>query len=380
MTTMEAAAFLDRVRRFAADALAPAAPNWAMGAQPNPELFVAAAAQGLMGIEVPASAGGQALPFAVKAKACEILAAVDFGFAMSVVNTHNVAKRLCLSASPAIVERVVPQLLSGRASACTALTEPGAGSDLARIATRAERTADGWSLTGEKSWIVNGRHAGFAIVFAQCHEPGDMAGIATFLVDLNAQGVERYAQDSPLPQTSIGSGGFRLNSVALPADSLVQPAGEALRAILQEINGARAYVAAMCCGMLSAALDEVTAYGEERRTFGKVLADHQAWRGTLARAQTDLAAAAALTAQAVAHVSSGDDAQLVAAEAKIFAVDACQRHLPMLLHAMGAAGLDPRSCVVRHLTAAPIAALTDGANSLLTDRVARLTRPQPKQA
>jgi len=369
-------AYLSRIQAFARDEIAPAAAAWSMGAEPEKSVFKRAAELGLMGLELPAERGGGGFGFALKARVCRALAAADFGFAMSVVNTHNVAKRLWLSGAEALKEQVVPQLLSGQANACTALTEPGAGSDLSGMTTRAEETPEGWRLHGEKSWIVNSRNAGYAIVFAQCGKAGDIAGIGSFLVDLSAPGVTRYPLDSPFAQSSIGSGGFRLDGVALPRESLLQPPGAAIKAILQEINGARAYVAAMCCGMLQAALAEAAGYGERRQSFGSRLSDHQGWRQPLAEARSDLAAAEALTEVAVARVAEADEAaQLTAAEAKIVAVETCQRHLPRLLHAMGAAGLQPQYCLARHLAAAQSAALTDGATSLLKDRVARLTRP-----
>jgi alkylation response protein AidB-like acyl-CoA dehydrogenase len=91
-------------------------------------------------------------------------------------------------------------------------------------------------------------------------------------------------------------------------------------------------------------------------------------------AQTDLDAARKLTAQATAQIAAGQDAQLSAAQAKIAATEAAQRHIPNMLHAMGAAGLLPQYCFTRHLAAAQIAGFTDGATSILRARVARLTQ------
>lgn len=366
---------LTRVRAFSRDTVAPAAAGWAMGQSPDAEHYRDAAKLGLFRLELPATAGGLGLGFALKARVCEALAAADFGFAMSVVNTHNVALRLCLGAPDALREKYLPGLLSGRISACTALTEPGAGSDFAAIATRAARSGNGWGLTGEKAWIVNGRHAGLAIVFAQCGTTGDASGIGAFLVDLTLPGVRAHAQDSAFSQTSIGTGGFVLDGVEVAEDHLLLEPGTAFKSILTEINGARAYVAAMCCGMLDAALSQAADYGETRRAFGKPLATHPGWRLALAEARTERAAARALTEEAIGCVAAGEDAQLVAAQAKLCAVRACQRHLPELLHAMGAAGLRPEYCFTRHLAAAQMAALTDGANALLRERVGRITRP-----
>ncbi|OED48737.1 acyl-CoA dehydrogenase [Rhodobacteraceae bacterium (ex Bugula neritina AB1)] len=350
----------------------PLSVGWSMGDQPDPDLFRMAAAIGLTGVTTPKEFGGQGHSFATLVVVCEILAAVDFGFAMSLVNTQNVGVRLCRSASDAEQSRYLPRILAAEISACTALTEPGTGSDVAAIATRATQTARGWRLTGEKTWIVNGRHAGLAVVFAQSSNAGDADGIGGFLVDLDRAGVRRYPVDSGFAQTSMGTGGFVLEDVA--AEALVLPPGTAFKSILTEINAARTYVAAMCNAMLGAAIAQAAGYGAKRRSFGNPLAHYAAWRHPFGAAETDLAASRALTARAVDMIVEGADAQLAAAEAKIAAVQAAQLHIPQMLHAMGAAGLKPEYCFARHLAAAQVAGFTDGATSILRDRVARLTR------
>ncbi|MFD1193828.1 acyl-CoA dehydrogenase family protein [Seohaeicola saemankumensis] len=365
---------LAQVRAFAATTLAPAAARWTKGDAPDPDLFRAAAALGLFGIELPVEAGGLSFDFAHKAAVCATLAAVDFGFAMSVVNTHNAALRLHLSA-PTLAARHLPGLLSGQVLACTALTEPGAGTDVAALQTRATQTADGWMISGHKDWIINARHAGLSIVFAKCGAGDDGPAIGAFLVDLTAPGATRHATEAGFAQDSMGTGGFILDGVALPSEALILPPGTAFRAILSEINGARAYVAAMCCAMLGAAIDTAARYGQSRHSFSMPLMDHQAWRLALAQAQTDLAATHALTDRAIAAIPDDPAAQLLAAQAKVHAVQTCQQHLPALLHAMGAEGLRPTHCLTRHLAAVQSAALTDGAIAPLLERVARLSWP-----
>jgi alkylation response protein AidB-like acyl-CoA dehydrogenase len=302
------------------------------------------------------------------------LEAAEFGFAMSEVNTHNVALKLSQSAQPAVKAAYLPRLLNGQATASTALTEAAAGSDFSAIQTRAVKIADGWQLTGEKTWITNGRHADTAIVYAQCGDIGDSRTIGAFVVDLTNPACSRFALESEISQTATGTGGFRLNGVVVPMDHLLLAPGTAFKSILTEINGARTYVAAMCCGMLDAALNVANAYGAARVSFGKPLAAHQGWRLPIAQAETALAAARALVDAAIVQIAKGGDAQLVAAQAKIAAVATCQQHLPHVLHAMGAEGLRPQYPLIRHLGAAQIAGLVDGSTEMLLERVAKLAR------
>lgn len=369
MADDRAGLFLAGVRGFAGEAVAAAAPGWARGQAPDPAILARAAGIGLMRMDVPAGLGGLALGFRTKVEACTILAAVDFGFAMALVNTHNVARRVALSAPVDLARTVLPDLLAGRASACTALTEPGAGSDAAAMECRAAKTQGGWILNGEKTWIVNGRHARYSIVYAQCGEPGQAAGIAAFLVDLAAPGCSRYPLDSAIAQSGIGTGGFRLEDCRVPDVNLLLPAGTAFKAILEEINGARIYVAAMNCAMVSAALRIVQAYGETRRTFGKPLNQHATWREKLAESAVGLASAWALVEAAIAATEAGGDVRHLAAAAKVNAVALAQRALPTLLHAMGAEGLREDHPFARHVGAAQVAALTDGSTAMLLDRL-----------
>lgn len=363
--------FLSEVLAFARDDVVRDAPAWARGQTPDPAVLSRAAEIGLMRVEVPTEFGGLGLGFRAKVEACAIIASVDFGLAMALVNTHNVAKRIALSAPAAVATSLLPDLLSGKASACTALTEPGTGSDAAAMQCRAGKTAGGWVLDGEKTWIVNGRHARHSIVYAQCAEPGQGSGIAAFLVDLTDPDCTRFAVDSAISQASIGTGGFRLHRCFVPDERLLLPAGTAFKVILEEINGARIYVAAMNCAMVSAALRIVQTYGETRRTFGKPLNQHASWREKLAECATALAAAWSLVETAIAATEAGSDTRHLAAAAKVNAVALAQRALPALLHAMGAEGLREAYPFARHIGAAQIAALTDGSTAMLLDRLGR---------
>lgn len=337
--------------------------------------MTAAADLGLLRLQVPVEDGGLGASFSLKAATCQALAAADFGLAMSIVNTHNVAAKLALHGSAGLKKRHLPALLWGQEHACTALTEPETGSDAAAMQTRAVETAGGWILDGEKTWITNARNASVAVVYAQCGDVGASHSIGAFLVDLTAAECSRSSIRSDFAQSSIGTGSFRISGLHLPGENLLVGPGEAFRSIMAEINGARTYVAAMCCGMLDSALQIASEYGQRRTSFGRPLSAHQGWRLRLAEAETALAAAQGLADKAAAAIDAGEDAQLISAQAKIFASQTCKLHLPAMLHAMGAEGLDPRHPFARHVGAAQIAGLVDGSTEMLLERVAKLARP-----
>lgn len=363
--------YVNAARGFVTAFVTPKVQAWDRGHADSRTVLPAAAAAGLLRIEVPVSHGGLGLSFNCKRQVAEVLAQVDFGLAMSVINTHNVANHLARMATPEVAGRYVPALLSGQRTGCTALTEPGAGSDFSAITTLARRSGDGWQLDGRKAWIVNGTHADVVVVYAQT-EPGSGArGIAAFVVDGSRSGFVRAPGADSTASRGIDVGGFALQGYRAQADELLHAPGEAFKAALTSINGARIYVAAMCCGMVEASLRVARDYGSTRHTFGKPLHEHQGWRWSLADAAIDLAAARLLVDAATALIDDGGDAQTAAAQAKVFATRMAGRHIPALMHAMGAEGLRERHPFMRHLAAAQVATLVDGSTEILLDRVAR---------
>lgn len=365
---------LQRTRAFARQVVMPGAPRWEAERRIAREALSAAAAIGLTGIEVPAAQGGLGLGYRVKAQVAELLGAADFGFTMSLLNTHNVAAKLAREAPAALARQHVPDLLAGRRLGCTALTEPGAGSDFAAIVTRATRTAQGWRLDGAKAWITNAAEAELIVLYAQTDPGSGAPGIACFLVEAPRAGFVREPAFALTGQHAIGTGGFRLDGYLARDDELLQPPGQAFKSALRSINGARVYIAAMCNGMVGEALRVALDYGGRRHSFGQPLAGHQGWRWRLAEAATELEASRGLVAQAAERVENGADAQLAAAQAKLFATRMAERQLPALAQAMGAEGLREQHPFGRHLAGARVACFVDGASEMLLERIAALQR------
>lgn len=361
---------VDAATRLAREQVAPNAARWERERRIGHEALAAAAAIGLTRLQVPAGHGGLDTSFACKAAVTEALAAADFGFAMSLVNTHNVAALLARKAAPAVAQRYLSDLVAGRRLGCTALTEPGAGSDFAAIATRAVKVDGGWVIDGAKAWITNAAEADVVVLYAQTDPGSGGRGIAGFVVDGRRDGFVREPAFALGGQHSIGTGAFRLDGYRAADDELLHPPGQAFKAALGSINGARTYIAAMCCGMVAGALQAARAHGRQRQTFGQPLQAHQGWRWRIAEAAAELAAARALVAQAAAAIDAGGDAQLVAAQAKWVATRMAERQIAALAQAMGAEGLREPQPFSRHGVGARVAGFVDGSSEMLLERIA----------
>jgi alkylation response protein AidB-like acyl-CoA dehydrogenase len=363
---------LEAAARFRRDHVAPAAAAWERERQVPREVYRAAARAGLTGIEVPRALGGQGASFLAKAVIVEELAKSCMAFAFSLVNTQNVAARLAAAGSAAQKERYLGALLSGQLIAGTALTEPQAGSDFLAIAMTARRVGKAWVLDGEKAWLTNAGVAELVVVYAKTDAAAGSEGAAAFLVDARERGFERLQPYGIMGGHAIGAGGFRLTAYRAEGDALLYPAGEAFRQALSGINGARAYVAAMCCGMVEEALRCALDYATRRRAFGKRLLDHQGLRWSLAEVATDLEAARLLTQRAVKAVELGENAALAAAQAKKFTVHMAQRRLGDCMQAMGAEGLREEYPIGRHIASARIAGYVDGSTEMQNERIGAL--------
>ncbi len=361
-------------QEFARSQIAPNAPAWERNRRIGLETIKKAAKLGFTGIQVPVDQGGLGFPFSCKVRIMEIFAGEDFGFALSLVNTHNVAAKLAREAPSRLITAYIPDILAANKLGCTALTETGAGSDVAAIQTSATKVSGGWVLQGEKAWITNATQADVIIVYAQTEAGSGTPGIAAFVIDAKRPGFIREPNFDVAGQHSIGTGGFRLDGYEVLSDEMLAPPGKAFKSAMAEINGARVYVAAMCCGMVDKALHTCAEYGRRRTTFGKPLNSRQGLRWRLADAEIDLTAARLMVSQAAAQIDEGIDAQLKAAQAKIFATRMAERHLPALIQAMGAEGLRERYPLCRHLIGSRVAGYVDGSTEMLLERVASFVK------
>ena len=260
-------------------------------------------------------------------------------------------------------------MIAGDVIGCAGLSEPGVGSDFGGLEMKAERVAGGWKLNGAKAWITNAAVAGFSFVYAQTDKAQGWRGIACFAVEADRPGFQREKPFELHGGHAIGVGGFRLKDYIAPDDAVLQLPGQAFKSALAGINGARTYVAAMCCGMLQASLETAVRYTQERRTFGQPVIQHQGVRWKLVDAATDLEAARLLAYRAARLIDEGGDAVLAAAHAKKFATEMALRRIGDCIQAMGANGLRAEYPLARHLACAKIAAYTDGSIEMMNERI-----------
>lgn len=252
------------------------------------------------------------------------------------------SRPLALGGLPELREAWLPKVESGEAMAAFAMTEPGAGSDVAGMSTRAVREGDDWVIDGSKHLISNAGIADFYSVFAVTDPTAGTRGISCFFVEADRPGVvfdRAQVMSSPHPL-----GALRFEGCRVPAGNLLGDEGAGFKLGMISLDRLRPTVAAAACGMARRALEEALAHARQREQFGQPLASFQLIQTKLARTAIDLDAARLLTYRAAWEKDQGADRiTREAAMCKAFATEAAQRAVDDAIQVIGGLG-----CLANH--------------------------------
>jgi alkylation response protein AidB-like acyl-CoA dehydrogenase len=324
---------------------------------------------GLNGMQVSTERGGSGASFFAKVAVAEAIARACFPCAFALINMQGAVTRIEREGTAEQIARYLPGLMKGSLICAPSLSEPEAGSDFGAIRTLATKVAGGWEITGEKAWVTNGAAANLLVMYAQTEPGAGGKGVASFIVDLQSTGIEKFPPYELVGGAAIGACGVRLQRVRVAEGDLFAPPGQAFKRALQGISAARVYVSAMACAVVETALRTAVAYAAERQSFGRPLLDHQGLRWSLADVAADLEAARLLTLQGAHAVALGVDAQIEAALAKKVSAEMAARSVTACMQAMGAVGLLPHYGFGRLMTSARIAAFVDGTTEMQNERI-----------
>ena len=277
------------LRHFARRELAPRSAHWDRTGEFPWEAWRRMGELGLLGLRVPEAYGGQAADFLTFGIAMEEIGRGDFSCTYGIQLAGLAGEILGRSGTEEIKTRWLPPTASGVAVVALALTEPGAGSDAANLACRAERDGDGYVITGEKSGISLGMAAQAAIVFARTDPDGRARGVTAFVVPLDLPGVSR----SPLRDMgtrAIGRAVLAFDHVRLPASHRLGEEGTGFYQVMQGFDYNRIGIALACLGVAQQSVEETMGYVKERKAFGRALARFEGVSFAIAEAATHLEA------------------------------------------------------------------------------------------
>jgi alkylation response protein AidB-like acyl-CoA dehydrogenase len=319
--TEEQRAFQEVAREFAREKMAPYAGEWDEHEIFPVETLRQAAAVGFGGIYVQHNVGGSgltrldaALIFEELAQGCTSTAAY--------ISIHNMAAWMidCFG-SLAQRQRFLPKLCSMEHFASYCLTEPGAGSDAAALATRAVREGDDYVLNGTKAFISGGGVSDVYVCMVRTGGPGP-GGISCIVVEKGTPGLSFGAQEKKLGWKSQPTAMVIFEDCRVPVENRIGEEGQGFRIAMGGLDGGRLNIAACSIGGAQFCLDRAIAYMRERRQFGTRLADFQALQFRVADYATELEAARLMLHRAACAVGAGEaGATRLAAMAKRFATD-----------------------------------------------------------
>ncbi len=330
------------VDRFATDSLRPlpAAEDDQTARRRAREILGLLGAAGWSRWAVPAEFGGAAP--AIDFRACclvrEALAAAsplaDAVFALQCLGSLPIA----FAGAGELGRRWLPEVAAGRAMAAFAMTEPGAGSDVGGMQTRAVRDGDAYVLDGTKHLISNAGIADFYTVFAVTDPDAEPRAISAFVVPADTPGLRLVAPQVMSAPHPLGEIAFE--AARVPAAARLGEEGSGFKLGMQVLDRLRATVAAAACGMAARALEEAVAHARARRLFGKPLAEFQLTRAKLAEMATELTAARLLVYRAAWEADRGAPRVThESAMAKAYATEAAQRIVDGAVQIVGGRGV-----------------------------------------
>ena len=313
------------VRRFAREQLAPHAASWDRDKTFPREALQGLARMGLYGVAIAEEWGGAGLDYTALAVACEEIAAGDCATCTIVMVNNLVANIIAGYGSDRQKDGYLKSICSGKALGAFALTEPQVGSDASAITTRAERRGEHYVLNGVKQFITSGKTADIAIVFAVTDKGAGKKGISAFIVPTKAPGYVVARIEEKTGQRASDTAQIVLENCQVPADHLLGQEGGGYRIALANLESGRINVAAQATGVARTALEAALAYAGERKSMGKVLAEHQAVNFRLADMATQVEAARQLYLHAARLRDARQPCIKEASMAKLFASEMAEK-------------------------------------------------------
>ncbi|MDR3568492.1 MAG: acyl-CoA dehydrogenase family protein [Syntrophobacteraceae bacterium] len=286
----------DTVRKFADKEIAPHVDEDEKNHRWQRDLVDKMAELGLFGCPVPEEYGGNGMGYLAHAIVTEEIGRVSgslrVGFNMQTMGT---SMSILKWGSEELKRKYIPDLVSAKKIGCFGITEPDTGSDTASMSSTAVRDGDHYILNGRKMWITWSPVADVCVVFAMTDKAAKHKGMSVFVMDMDLPGVSTVAIKDKLGIWACPTGEVIMEDVRVPASYRLGEEGKGFQYLMKELISTRLSAAAGAVGTCQAALDESIKYANERRQFGRPIAEYQMVQETIARMVAETEAARALT-------------------------------------------------------------------------------------
>jgi alkylation response protein AidB-like acyl-CoA dehydrogenase len=374
--TDEQKAILEMVRQFVDEQILPKAEHYDANDEFPEDIVEQMKELGLFGVTIPEEHGGMGLDLTTYTMIVEELSRGWISIS-GVVNTHFIGSYLLMKfGTEEQRQRLLPRMATGEIRAAFSLSEPELGSDVAAIKTSGAKTSDGdWEINGQKMWVTNGLRSGVVFVLARTDRESatPQRGMTCFVCEKEPGAAENPGLTVPPQIRKLGYKGVESTELVFdgyrcPADMILggEEAGlnKGFPQMMDALEVGRVNVAARGVGIAQRALELALRYSQERRAFGKPIAQHQAIQFKLADMATKVEAARLLTLKAARMKDAGERSDLEAGMAKLFASETGKEVVEECFRIHGGYGYSKEYEIERLYRDAPLLLIGEGTSEI----------------
>jgi alkylation response protein AidB-like acyl-CoA dehydrogenase len=370
--TEDEALFRDTVRQFADESVRPYVKEMDEEGVFEPKLIDQFFQLGLMGIEVPEQYGGGAGTFFEAILAVEELSRVDpsAGVIVDVQNTlvNNALLRWTTEEQK---KRYLPRICSDTVGAY-ALSEASSGSDAFALQTKAELKGNEYVLNGQKLWITNGKEAGVFILLATIDPSAGYKGITAFIVEKNFPGFTVGKKEDKLGIRASSTCELIMDDCRVPKENLLGEVGKGYKIAIETLNEGRIGIGAQMVGLARGAWEFAVKYAQERKQFGRAIAEFQAIQFQIAQMATEIEAARMLLYNCARMKDAGMNFLKEAAMTKLYTSQVAERVASLCVEIYGGYGFTKDYPVEKFFRDSKIGKIYEGTSNMQLQTIAKL--------
>ncbi len=262
--------------------------------------------------------------------------------------------------------KALPDLMSGKKGGSLGITEPGGGSDVARMKTTARKDGNEWVLNGSKTFITGGMQASYFVIGARTGKEG-LGGISLFFVEADTPGFTRSSIDKKMGWWSSDTATLYFDNCRIPADNLMGEENKGFLSIMNNFNYERYMMGAQMLGMAKRCFEECVQYSQERQTFGKNLIEHQVIRHKLADMSAKIDAMDAYLNQVAQLMNDGEMPVAEISKIKFYCSECIESIASEAMQIFGGAGYLRGNAVERIYREVKVMAIGGGSKEIMKD-------------